>query len=494
MKIRKLEIRDFGSIENVTLMFSEGLNVLYTEKESVREEIHQFIEDMLFAKAEFPYAGVLWFESGGRNYRLTRNLHGETPYSELLCEENGELLDADRLSESKIALGISETVYENAVCISPLKGNTGSEIVREVQRQMSDFQTTGDRSVDLGRMAQRIKMTRKGYQVQLDRRKKSEDHEKQKISSQITRLRREIRDLEDQKQQIGEQEDALRMNEESNGYQLLDDRIINLQAKNRMQIIGMCLTVILAFTVVMLLVVRAGAILPAVLAAIAGVLLFMAETNFEMRTVRELEKRRRMRSRWIARQEKLKGGRSSLDEELHEKNIELGNLTEELREIEEHAYLLHVEELEIDSLNLAMDTIGKLSDKIYQKTGNRLIESMSETLREITGGSCRELLVDEELHISIDTGKEIVAIENLRLITVGQIYLAMRYAMGELLCSNERLPVLFNEVFGTYDEERLKLAVSYLLGMNRQVIISTGRKKEQELVMKTGLACNVMTL
>ena len=103
MKIRQIEIKDFGSIKNKTLKFTSGLNVLYDEKEQMREEVRTFIEKMLFGNAEFPYAGVLWFESGGRNYRLTRDLHRETPYSELLCETSGELMDADRISDSKVA-------------------------------------------------------------------------------------------------------------------------------------------------------------------------------------------------------------------------------------------------------------------------------------------------------------------------------------------------------------------------------------------------------
>ena len=142
MKIKQIEIKDFGSIYRQTIAFSPDMNVLYTEKERTRREIQAFIESMLFGRTDVPYAGVLWFESGGRNYRLTRDLHREEPYSELLCEESGELLDADHISEEKMALGISEAVYENAICISPLKGNTGAEIVREVQKQMTGFQTT----------------------------------------------------------------------------------------------------------------------------------------------------------------------------------------------------------------------------------------------------------------------------------------------------------------------------------------------------------------
>ena len=246
MKIKQIEIKDFGSIYRQTIAFSPDMNVLYTEKERTRREIQAFIESMLFGRTDVPYAGVLWFESGGRNYRLTRDLHREEPYSELLCEESGELLDADHISEEKMALGISEAVYENAICISPLKGNTGAEIVREVQKQMTGFQTTGDCSVDLGKTSQRIKMTRKGYQVQVERRKKADQLAKEKISAQIKSIRREIRDTEEQKNQLGEQEDVLRMNEESNGYHLLDERIGALETRNQAQIAGMCMTAFLA--------------------------------------------------------------------------------------------------------------------------------------------------------------------------------------------------------------------------------------------------------
>ena len=43
MKIRQIEIKDFGSIKNKTLKFTSGLNVLYDEKEQMREEVRTFI-------------------------------------------------------------------------------------------------------------------------------------------------------------------------------------------------------------------------------------------------------------------------------------------------------------------------------------------------------------------------------------------------------------------------------------------------------------------
>ena len=39
MKIRQIEIKDFGAIKNKTLKFTSGLNVLYDENGQVREAV-----------------------------------------------------------------------------------------------------------------------------------------------------------------------------------------------------------------------------------------------------------------------------------------------------------------------------------------------------------------------------------------------------------------------------------------------------------------------
>ena len=50
MKIKQIEIKDFGSIYRKTIAFSPDMNVLYTEKERTRREIQAFIESMLFGR------------------------------------------------------------------------------------------------------------------------------------------------------------------------------------------------------------------------------------------------------------------------------------------------------------------------------------------------------------------------------------------------------------------------------------------------------------
>ncbi len=92
--------------------------------------------------------------------------------SELLCEDDGELLDEGQGDLDAILGGVSEAVYENTVSVAQLKSVTGPDLVREVRNYMASYQGTGDGTVDLGRTMQMLKMSRKGYQVQAERRRK----------------------------------------------------------------------------------------------------------------------------------------------------------------------------------------------------------------------------------------------------------------------------------------------------------------------------------
>ena len=91
-------------------------------------------------------------------------------------------------------------------------------------------------------------------------------------------------------------------------------------------------------------------------------------------------------------------------------------------------------------------------------------------------------------------GKEVLPIENLRLIMVEQIYLAIDWPQ-ENSCVRRKLPVIFDEMFCAFDPERLKAAVLWLTeSSGRQVIISTSKKQELDVLQKTGLSVNEISL
>ena len=214
---------------------------------------------------------------------------------------------------------------------------------------------------DLGRILQMLKMSRKGYQVQVERRRKDDQTEKQKIRNAIDRKNIELHDLEEQRIEMRAQEDSLRKLNGGHSEGITEVRIDQLERKNQLQTAGLGLTFILFLAGALIMGIHFKEVLLALVAAAAGICLLLLEGFFNMKTIRELEKRRRLRKRFLARQDRLQSGKEDLDEEIKEKETSLSNLMEEYQEIEDYTYLPIAEEIEIDSLNLAMSTIQKLA-------------------------------------------------------------------------------------------------------------------------------------
>lgn len=507
MIIKRITIKNFGKLHNRTLEFSPGMNVLYGENESGKTTTHTFVKSMLYGihrqrgraarkdaytiylPWENPsvYGGTLWFESGGKSFRLTRNFYKDALQSQLLCEDDGELLDIEQGDLDAVLGGVSETVYENTVSIAQLKSTTGVELVREVQNYMASYQGAGDSSVDLGRTAQMLKMNRKGFQVQADRRRKENEKEKAKLASNMEYIQKELEDLEEKNEQTAEQEKMLYAGGGENEPSVLDERLELLEKQLGKQKAVQLLTAAAAAVCAAVLYLFLRQPLLCILPVFAGALALVVEESLKRRISAEAEKRKRQRSRLNEKQEKLRWNREKIEEEKKEKLTALSNLAEEYQEAEDHAYLPLAEELEIESLELAMKTIEMLSRDIHRQVGGRLRRRTSQILSEITGGKYTEILMDAELRMTVNTEGRTVSLEHLSRGTVEQIYFALRMAAGELLCGEERFPVILDEVFGMYDEERLAAVLSWLAKENRQVIICTCRQREMEILEKLNI-------
>lgn len=502
MIIKKLTIKNFGKIHNRTLELSPGINVLYGENESGKTTIHTFIKSMFYGitrqrgKAarndvystyepwENPagYGGILWFECEKKSYRLTRGFYKESPFSELLCEDTGELTSTEKGTLEGILGGVSEAVYDNTVSVGQLKSVTGQDLVRELQNYMASYQGTGDSSIDLGRAAQMLKMSRKGFLTQADKRKKEIVKEQDKIVANMEYLRQEMEELTERLASVSEKEKPLRAGEES-GETVLDARIDAIEKHRTYTWVGVGAMLILGTAGAVL---ASGKMLMTIFLA-GGIFLALGCLGRNLQLGRELNKKKRLKERLISRQEKLKWSRENIEASYHEKEMAFHNLEEEYRECEEQLYLPSSEELEIQALNLAMKTIEEISGNINHQVGGRLRQRTSQILSEITGGKYGEVLMDENFKMSVDTGQRVVSLERLSRGTLEQIYFALRMAAGELLCGKERFPVILDDVFGMYDEERLGAVLRWLHKEQKQIIISTCHKREMEILEKEGI-------
>ena len=509
MRIKGLTIKNFGKIHDREIKLSPGINVLYGENESGKTTVHTFIKSMLYgiqrmrgraakndAYAKYEpwenstvYGGTLWFEIGGRNYRLTRNFYKENPSSEFLCEDSKELLDVEKGDLDVVLDGVSQAVYNNTVSIAQLKSVTGQELVRELQNYMASYQGTGDSAVDLGRTAQMLKMTRKGFQTQKERREKEMEKAREKLASGLEFLSEDMEKLRERRDNVSAQEEQLHMVDgEEDGSVILNQRIHLVEKKRWGAVAGMILAAVVAVGGIALLDVFVPQLLPLkFLAGALGAVIFVVSLLSYKKQGRELNKRKRMLTRWMQKQEKLRWSKENIQSELAERATAYENLKEEYRECTDELGYPSNEDREIQALNLAMETIEMLSGSIYKRVGARLKERTSQILSEITGGKYQEVLMDSEFKIKVNTQDRAVALERLSRGTIEQIYFALRMAAGELLCGGETFPVILDDVFGMYDEERLAAVLSWIYKENRQVIISTCHKREMEILEKNGI-------
>ena len=406
----------------------------------------------------------------------------------MLNEDTKELADIDEVGLEKIFGNISEAIYDNTVSVAQLKSVTGQDLVRELQNYMASYQGAGDSSIDLGRAMQMLKMSRKGYQVQADRKQKETETEQQKLQAKMDYVINEMNDLKEKLADIDEKEGSLGMRPgDENGAVLLDERLAETRKKRNGFAMGMLVSAAVGIIALILSAIMADSVVVSIVVAVIAAMLVGFCGKQQMKYAREFQKRMRMKSRWMSRQEKLKWSKESLKQDYDEKETALRNLQEEYQEYEENSYLPTSEEMEVQALNMAMETIEMLSGNIHHQVGRKLRIRTSQILSEITGGKYQEVLMDAGFRMTVNTGDRTVALERLSRGTMEQIYFALRMAAGELLCQEESFPVILDDVFGMYDEERLAAVLRWMHKENKQIIISTCHKREMEILDREGI-------
>jgi uncharacterized protein YhaN len=513
MVIRRLAIRNFGKIHNTSLTLEPGINVLYGENESGKTTIHTFIKSMFYgmprsrgrgagkdAYARYEpwenpadYGGILWFENGGRTFRLTRSFSRERPSWELYCEDDGELMDLDEGDLDVLLGGVSERVYENTVSIAQLKSVTGKELVAELQNYMASFQGTGDASIDLGRAVQMLKMTRKGFQVQEERAARVHAEEMEKLEANIAYVREELENLK-LRQTAMENQHVQSTDGVKKDQDAVDSYLELLEARQKKMRMGMAAVSILALVMSFLLPILAGGVLWRVIPVLLAAILDGAAMVYLRQMEAERVKSRKILRRLKKREDKMAWDRDGMQASIREKETALSNLEAELREYEQAAGEPSQARLEVDALNLSMRTMDMLTRQFRSEVGRGLRERVSQILSEITQGRYTEVLIDADFHMQVSTKERIVPAENLSRGTLEQIYFALRMAAGELLCKEECFPVILDDVFGMYDEERLCAVLRWLSREHRQVILSTCSKREAELMEREGIPFHKITL
>lgn len=515
MIIRHLWLKNFGKFHNRELELTDGITIIYGENESGKSTLHTFIQGIFFgirrmrgraAKNDVYsryepwenggyYAGAIRFSCGGKTFRLTRNFQKDNQRAELVCEDDGELLSVEEGDLGVLLGNISQVVYDNTVSVGQLKGQTQEGLAAELRNYMSNYQSDTEGQIDIEKAVAALKEKKKAFQ-------QARKEEMGKQEELLGSLKGKLLFLEEEKAELEAkiQDTRKRKEDLKHGKEKTDpDRPGSPTEKGRGKgAIGVSL---LAGAVLILLSLLLFPSIPAKLAAtvvsagIMSLLLVRAKTLAYRAQERSEEENGSREAVGDGEEKRLEWKLEHLREEAEEKGTQCENLKEEYQEL--LMGLSHeitpVQE-EIASLDLAISTIEELSKDIQSRMGSQLQRQISRILSELTGGKYTQLAISEEFQIHLNTDQHYIPLEQLSRGTIEQVYFALRMAVSDILCKEEPLPVLLDEPFAMYDEERLKNTLKWLSEHKEQVIIFTCQKREIRMLEEMGIEYHCVSL
>ena len=138
-----------------------------------------------------------------------------------------------------------------------------------------------------------------------------------------------------------------------------------------------------------------------------------------------------------------------------------------------------------DALILAAEALAEADNEIHTRFAPVLSKAAGSIFNRITGGRYDMLAFDKTLDAAAQAKGDTVS-KNVLYLSEGasdQLYLSLRLAVCQLaLDSDEPCPVILDDAFASFDDDRMSLALDYLreLSKVRQVILFSCHKREAD--------------
>ena len=180
MKIKELNIVEFGCLRNKKIVLGDGLNLIHGENESGKSTVMLFIRFMFYglpARSKKNYdrerslsfeghraAGTMTLEKDGRCYLVERQaiavgikLNENIKVTEL---DSGELIEGDVAARF---LGVPVEVFESSCFVSQMRATevNGEKTASAVENML----VSADESVDVSKVLDRMDKVRKEYKL-----------------------------------------------------------------------------------------------------------------------------------------------------------------------------------------------------------------------------------------------------------------------------------------------------------------------------------------
>lgn len=174
------------------------------------------------------------------------------------------------------------------------------------------------------------------------------------------------------------------------------------------------------------------------------------------------------------------------DKNISERLEEIISLKEEYENLKEQLQI-------VEEKNRCIQATKELLEKAYEQMKRsvtpKFTQNLSNLIQKITDGKYQKVSIHEEkgLIVELEDG-EYKSANLLSVGTIDQLYLSLRLAMLDEI-SQEKMPIILDEAFAYFDDERLKNSLLFLMeqAKEHQIILFTCTKRERQILEELNL-------
>ena len=188
---------------------------------------------------------------------------------------------------------------------------------------------------------------------------------------------------------------------------------------------------------------------------------------------------------------------------LHSLELDKNNILpklEKLSSMEEELQKLNKKEEILNYNNQAIELAKEVMEIAYKKMKENVTpiftDNLSKNIEQISSGRYKKVRINDEEGILVEKENgEYISSKMLSSGTIDQLYLSLRFgAIREL--SKETMPIVLDETFAYYDDERLENILKYINEefKENQVLVFTCSEREKQILDKNSIDYNYILL
>ncbi len=554
MRIDKLHLQDFGQFHEEDISLAPGINVICGGSDTGKTTIKDFIVDMIYGINREPGAGVridhyektrpingsgfsgaMEFCVEGEAYQVERNFLQQDKSTKLRdLDENKDMALQEEHSLKGTLLNTSKNIYESTLCMGHNELAVGKDLMEELDRYIISKASTKVGDINVSAALDELEQKKKSYSnTELAKREKELtaklslerdfDGEIEAIRKEYEKVEASVKDGKEEKLQFTPIKNPVTESRMENAAKKQDDEpeqpatkrerdIQMLQGMGKKSILDNVFVIwFLSLALIAVFVAIAQIVpvnIPALKMGIIGFgIVLVLMTTFQVLSRRsklhllledmEIEQGFRDAKAGNTRSADWEEAQKRLTElRLKEQNTikERSQQEKAMAELDGIKTQMQANEIELEALSLAISTIRDLSDDIYDSYGSVLNARVSQLVDRITLHRYQEVKIDDQLRILVKKDNSFISVDYLSVSTIEQIYFALRLALAELVLK-DNMPILIDDIFANYDEQRLKETLSCLSEyLQHQIIIFTVNPDVQQLFTDLGMESRYIAL